>query len=566
MSQLGEAFIPIRAKMDQLDKDLGAVKSLVTGALKGTALAAAAAVTGAAVATVKFAADSVGAFADFEQGMNEVFTLLPGITQEAMDHMSADVLAFAKQAGVLPEDVIPALYQAISAGVPPENVFDFLATANQAAVGGVTDLTTAIDGITSVVNAYGSDVVDATEASDLMFTAVKLGKTNFEELSQSLFNVIPTAASLGVNFGDITAALAAMTAQGVPTSVATTQLRQLLVELSKEGSGAAKIFKEIAGESFAEFIANGGNVQEALQLMEQYATESDVSISNLFGSVEAGNAALALTGQGTDTFSANLEQMAESAGASAAAFETMDGGINRAKGRAAALWSTVQIGVGNALEPLATKLVELGEKYMPVVEEALERASPVIEAFAEEFGEKLGPALELIFDALNRIVNAFADTNEEVDAMDALIGLLKISLDVIITAVEATAVAFHLLANAIEAVDNFIDGVKEKFQRFGETISGLDDKLPDWLTPGSPTPLEIGLRGLNDAINSLPDLSTRFDINAPALAGAGAGGLGGNTTIVNIDGVSAMSQGGDSADEAIRLTVQLLRQALGRGA
>jgi TP901 family phage tail tape measure protein len=139
-----------------------------------------------------------------------------------MGEMTQQVKDFAKEFGVLPEEVVPALYQAISAGVPEDNIFEFLATAQKAASGGVTELETAVDGITSVVNAYGEDVISASEASDLMFTAVKQGKTNFEELSASLFQVIPTAASLGVNFGDITAALASMTAQGTPTRVATT--------------------------------------------------------------------------------------------------------------------------------------------------------------------------------------------------------------------------------------------------------------------------------------------------------------------------------------------------------
>src|SRR5258707_1301082 len=84
-----------------------------------------------------------------------------------------------------------------------------------AAVGGVTSLETAVDGISSTVNAYGDKVITATQASDLMFTAVKVGKTTFDELSKSLFNVNPAAAALGVKFQDVTAALASMTAQGV---------------------------------------------------------------------------------------------------------------------------------------------------------------------------------------------------------------------------------------------------------------------------------------------------------------------------------------------------------------
>ena len=41
-----------------------------------------------------------------------------------------------------------------------------------------------------------------------MFTAVRLGKTDFEQLSGSMFQVAPIAASLGIDFQDVTAALA----------------------------------------------------------------------------------------------------------------------------------------------------------------------------------------------------------------------------------------------------------------------------------------------------------------------------------------------------------------------
>lgn len=270
---------------------------------------------------------STTTFAGFESQMNEVFTLLPGISQQAMDDMTGQVKDFGREFGVLPTDVVPALYQALSAGVPQGNVFDFLETAQRAAKGGVTDLTTAVDGLSSVVNAYGPEALSAQQASDLMFTTVRLGKTTMEELSTSLFNVTPTAAALGVGFSDVTAALATMTSQGVPTSVATTQLRQLFVELSKEGTKTSEVFQGIAGKSFQQFIAEGGNTQQALQLLEQAAAQSGVGVQDLFGSVEAGQAALALTGPATDKFSESLAAMDDSAGATDTAFETMQTGL-----------------------------------------------------------------------------------------------------------------------------------------------------------------------------------------------------------------------------------------------
>lgn len=313
---------------------------------------------GAFAAGAALIGKSVMDFGGFEKQMNEVFTLLPGISGDAMAEMTDQVKTFATDFGVLPTEVVPALYQSLSAGVPADNVFAFIETAQKLAKGGVTDLTTAVDGLSSVVNAYGADVLPAAEASDLMFTTVKLGKTTIDELSAALFQVTPTAAGLGIEFGNVTAALAAMTLQGVPTSVATTQLRQLFVELSKEGSAAAGTFEELSGKSFRDFIAGGGNVQEALQIMEKGAADTGRSISDMFGSVEAGSAALALTGGGTEAFSTALAGMDESAGATDAAFAQMNKGLGATLDKLKAKFSVALLNIGEQIAPTVGKVGE----------------------------------------------------------------------------------------------------------------------------------------------------------------------------------------------------------------
>ena len=68
------------------------------------------------------------------------------------------------------------MYQALSAGVSQEKVKGFLEVAQKGAIAGVTDITTAVDGLSSVVNAWGEDAISAAQASDLIFTAVKMVK------------------------------------------------------------------------------------------------------------------------------------------------------------------------------------------------------------------------------------------------------------------------------------------------------------------------------------------------------------------------------------------------------
>lgn len=318
----------------------------------------AAALASATAAVVGFGAASLDAFKDFSIGMNEVFTLLPGITEDAMRQMESSVQSFMEQTGRLSSETIPALYQALSAGVPQDNVFDFLTVANKAAVGGVTDLETAVDGITSILNAYGLSAEHATEVSDAMFTAVRIGKTTFAELSDSAFQLIPVMAGVGGSYEDALAAVTALTAQGVPTSVAFTQVRQAVVELSDAGTEVGAVFEQLAGQSFQDFLASGHDLADAFALLETEATRLDVPISQLFGSVEAGNAALALTGAGMETFRGNIEAMANSAGATEAAFNTMNQGIGMALNRLGARWESLLISMGRLIEPFVTPIVE----------------------------------------------------------------------------------------------------------------------------------------------------------------------------------------------------------------
>lgn len=387
-------FTAIFRAQDKVSKTLGNIDqsgNALTGTFKKLAVAAAGVFS--VVKVVEFGKESVNAFTNFENGMNEVFTLLPDITDEAIGEMSAQVKSFSKDMGVLPEKTVPALYQALSAGVPKDNVFDFLETANKAAVGGVASLETAVDGLSTVVNSYGADVIDVNRASDLMFTTVKLGKTNFQELSSSLFNVLPSASAAGVSFEDVSASLAALTAQGVPTSVATTRVRSVIDELSKSGTKTDKVFRQVAGKGFKDFIKEGGNLQEALQLLEKEAEKNNLGINDLFSSIEAGGAALGLTGKGTEAFSNALAEMGSAAGATDKAFERMEKGFQRKLDKMKANLEVLKISVG---EKLVGAFNWLWDKAAPIVEN-ISQGFDKIKGIFTEFG--FSGAIEKLFGA-----------------------------------------------------------------------------------------------------------------------------------------------------------------------
>ena len=66
-----------------------------------------------------------------------------------------------------------------------------------------------------VINAYGKENITAARAADILVAAVKDGTAEADEFAGVLGRVVPTAATLGVAFDQVTAALAGMTLTGL---------------------------------------------------------------------------------------------------------------------------------------------------------------------------------------------------------------------------------------------------------------------------------------------------------------------------------------------------------------
>lgn len=357
-----------------VDKGLSGLGSKVQGVAKGITLAA----TGAIAGGLAYATQSA---MTFEKQFSEVATLLPDMDASGIANLRKEVLATSKEFGIATDKAVPAFYQAISSGVPASNVADFMRVASKAAIGGVTELETAVDGISTAINSYGVENLSAQKAADIMFTTVKLGKTNFAQLSQSLFNVLPTANSLGVTFEDVSASLAAMTLQGVPTSVATTQLRQAFVEASNGGSDLDKAIRKLnGGQGFADLIKKGMTSSEIFDALRQSMPEQ--KFRDMFGSVEALNAALAITGDKAPLVNSNMEAMGKSAGAVDAAFETVA--------------ATTQYKYDKAVNSLKVSAIELGTIALPYVTKAIDFLSGVLDGNSGKWTLVIGAILAVI--------------------------------------------------------------------------------------------------------------------------------------------------------------------------
>ena len=260
-------------------------------------------------------------FARLQKGWAEVTTLMPQATKKMTDQMNVEMGRLAKDTGKHLGDVYRAAYEAVSAGVPADATTDFLRIATDAALGGVTDMTTAVDGLTTVLNTYNLSMEDTSLVSDQFFTAVRLGKTTLPLLAYNVAQVTPLAQAMGIGFDQVAAGLAALTAQGRPTAQAATQIRAVLDQLSDAETKVGKLFTKHTGTTFPNFLKAGGALREAMVIVVNAAKDADKQVAEVFGRVEGALGAIGLASEASARI--HEEYMRDIVGATEVAAEKM---------------------------------------------------------------------------------------------------------------------------------------------------------------------------------------------------------------------------------------------------
>ncbi|MCP5006162.1 MAG: phage tail tape measure protein [Planctomycetes bacterium] len=292
---------------------------------------------------------------EYSKALKEVSTLVDTSTFD-MKKLTQEAAAQSKQFGAMPTNVVKGYYQAISAGADTaEKATKAMTAANKLAIGGVTHVEIAIDGLTSAMNAYGGQAGSFTDISDAMFVAMKAGKTTIAELSANIGQLAPMASSAGMSFNEMMAATAALTKGGMSTSVAMNGLRAMLAAIVKPTKEAA----DLAGKLGIEFNAATLKSKGFSAFIEDIKEKTGGSVEQLgllFGGVESLGPMLALTGQAGSDFNDIMVQMDDKAGATAEAFDKMANtfGFQLNKMLASLTVTVLQVtaAIGNALIPV----------------------------------------------------------------------------------------------------------------------------------------------------------------------------------------------------------------------
>lgn len=258
----------------------------------------------------------------FETAVAKVGTIAD-TTKVPIGELKEQISDLSGTMGIAAGDLAEATYQAISAGQDTGDAVAFAGQAAKLAAAGFTSSSSAVDILTTALNAYGLGADKATHVSDVLLTTQNLGKTSVDELSASMGRVIPLAAAYKVNVENLSSGLAIMTANGIATAEATTYTKSMLNELGDTGSTVGKILQKETGQGFAELMDSGQSLGDVLQVLYDSVGGDATQFAALWSSVEAGTGALSLANSGAEKFNDVLAQMENSSGATETAYTTM---------------------------------------------------------------------------------------------------------------------------------------------------------------------------------------------------------------------------------------------------
>jgi len=265
-------------------------------------------------------------------------------------------------------ELLAASYDVASAGfTDASDAAQILEASALGAVGGMSELGTVSDAVTSVLNAFGLESDKAAKIVDGFIQTQNDGKIIVDQYARQIGRIAPTASAAGISIDELNAAIATITAQGVPVEQTFTGLNQAIVSILKPTGEAEKIAKKLGISFNAAALESKGFEGILSEIAGSGATTEQ--LAKLFGSVEAMKAVFPLINDDLVKFNQNL--------------------LNQANASGVALEATNEF--QETLSQQFSNLVKQIGNLVRVLDKAL------------------GPALQNIFNIVNGIVGRFTE-------------------------------------------------------------------------------------------------------------------------------------------------------------
>jgi TP901 family phage tail tape measure protein len=429
---------------------------------------------------------------DFESSFAKIEGLV-GVSGDELDQLREAALRLGPAYGASAGEAAEALFFITSAGLRGAEATDVLEASLKASASGLGDAATVADLATSAMNAYGSDVLSAAGATDILTAAVREGKLEPDELAGAMGATLPIASAMGISFDEVGATFAAMSRTGTGASEAATQLRGIMTSLLNPTQQAEEQLNEmgLSSEGLKEQIREEGLLATLETLTSTFA-DNEVGAEKVFGNVRALSGIMDLMGSNVEGTRAIFDNMADTTGILDEAFAVTSETAGFQFAQAMAEMKTALLEVGDIILPvvreITTRLQELVQRFQDMTPEQKEQvvrfaaiaaaAGPIILILGKLFvgiGSLIRGVMALGKAMLFLVTNPFGLILLAIAAVIAIGVLLYRNWDTI------KAAASELWQSIKDFFGRIADWVSDKIQvakdAFGEAVDGMKEAL-----------------------------------------------------------------------------------------
>ncbi len=435
----------------------------------------------------------VSVAADFEHAISSVGAV-SGATKDQLKQLSDTALRIGKDTQFGAREAAGAMEILAANGISVADIMGGAAdaAATLAAAGG-TNLAQAADTVSTAMAVWGASTEDLTDYVNRLAGAANVSRFGVEDMSQAIAQGGGVAASVGVDFKDFSASIAATATSFSSGSDAGTSFKTFLQRLAAPTDEAARLMAELGINAFDANNKMRPMGEIVQQLHDSLGSMSEAqraqAASMIFGS-DAMRTAMGLAGLTREEFEKLSDTMGDTSALDVAKERTdnLAGAWEQFKGAI----ETLQIEIGQKLLPVLTELVTWGSEKLPLAFAWIEQHwGPAFAEAASAAGflrDQLG-GLSGFLAENEGLATALADgiaiatAGMVAFAVASAAAALVNPFTATILAIEALTVALvYLVQNwdDVEAAANeAADGVTDTWEGVADWFGGLPDMIGD---------------------------------------------------------------------------------------
>jgi TP901 family phage tail tape measure protein len=393
-------FIPLVTKFDAKGLE-GAERALASfqNFAVDVGRVAAAAITAVGVASVREASQ-------FETAIAKVEGLV-GVAGQELDDLAASARRLGIETGKGAQEAAEGLFVITSAGLRGSDATEALELSLKAAAAGLGETEDIARAVSGALNAYGTDVISAANATDVIVATARAGNFETSQFAAALGRVLPFAKQAGSTIEDLGGAVALLTRTNGDAAQSVTQIAALFRAFVVPTEEAKKVLDGVglSAQAMRDAIASQG-LPAALDMLDEKLGGNREQLGRLLGSSEAASAAFQILDADSQTIAETFGVVNDAAGLTQEAFEVMQ---DTAANRFAVAMATAKdslIPIGDALlDNINPRLAEFSQ-WMTDNKEPIEQGfiaifesvDKIVGGLEELLSEKILPAVKEIFE------------------------------------------------------------------------------------------------------------------------------------------------------------------------